>query len=384
MGSTTTDTGLSTHLASRRVVFFGGKGGVGKTTVASATAAALAAAGRRVLVVSTDPAHNLGHLWDTEVGDTETDLLTAEGGGAVVGVEVDPDAVAARHLDAVKDTVRGLMPAHLHQEVDRYFRLAAASPGTHEAALLERLSRIALEAQERFDAVLFDTAPTGHTTRLLELPTLMGAWADGLLERRDRTERYADAMRGLDGRRGLEGPRTAQERRDLRIREVLTARRRIFADMEALLTDPDRCAFVPVLTAERMAGDRAAVPPPGRGPDRRGGPGGQPALARGRGRGARRAVGVRGGAHGGSGAPGAARARGAGAVGGRRAHRPGGRDGDRTAAGLRGEPGQRRRSSTSVSVCAVCGNMSNTRTRSARYEGIRARSCARVRGLQLE
>ncbi|MGJ5590969.1 ArsA family ATPase [Micrococcus lylae] len=252
MGTTTTDTHLSAHLASREVVFFGGKGGVGKTTVASAAAAALAAAGRRALVVSTDPAHNLGHLWDTQVGDSETELLTTEGGGAVVGLEVDPDAVAARHLDAVKDTVRGLMPEHLHREVDRYFRLAAASPGTHEAALLERISRIALEARERFDVVVFDTAPTGHTARLLELPTLMGAWADGLLARRDRTERFADAMRGLDGRRGLEGPRTAQERRDLRIREVLTERRRIFADMEALLTDGRRCAFVPVLTAERM------------------------------------------------------------------------------------------------------------------------------------
>ncbi|WIK81635.1 ArsA family ATPase [Micrococcus lylae] len=252
MGTTTTDTHLSAHLASREVVFFGGKGGVGKTTVASAAAAALAAAGRRVLVVSTDPAHNLGHLWDTQVGDSETELLTMEGGGAVVGLEVDPDAVAARHLDAVKDTVRGLMPEHLHREVDRYFRLAAASPGTHEAALLERISRIALEARERFDVVVFDTAPTGHTARLLELPTLMGAWADGLLARRDRTERFADAMRGLDGRRGLEGPRTAQERRDLRIREVLTERRRIFADMEALLADGRRCAFVPVLTAERM------------------------------------------------------------------------------------------------------------------------------------
>lgn len=252
MGTTTTDTHLSAHLASREVVFFGGKGGVGKTTVASAAAAALAAAGRRVLVVSTDPAHNLGHLWDTQVGDSETELLTTEGGGAVVGLEVDPDAVAVRHLDAVKDTVRGLMPEHLHREVDRYFRLAAASPGTHEAALLERISRIALETRERFDLVVFDTAPTGHTARLLELPTLMGAWADGLLARRDRTERFADAIRGLDGRRGLEGPRTAQERRDLRIREVLTERRRIFADMEALLTDGRRCAFVPVLTAERM------------------------------------------------------------------------------------------------------------------------------------
>ncbi|MCT2007490.1 ArsA family ATPase [Micrococcus lylae] len=252
MGTTTTDTHLSAHLASREVVFFGGKGGVGKTTVASAAAAALAVAGRRVLVVSTDPAHNLGHLWDTQVGDSETELLATEGGGAVVGLEVDPDVVAARHLDAVKDTVRGLMPEHLHREVDRYFRLAAASPGTHEAALLERISRIALEARERFDVVVFDTAPTGHTARLLELPTLMGAWADGLLARRDRTERFADAMRGLDGRRGLEGPRTAQERRDLRIREVLTERRRIFADMEALLTDGRRCAFVPVLTAERM------------------------------------------------------------------------------------------------------------------------------------
>lgn len=252
MGTTTTDTRLTAHLAAREVVFFGGKGGVGKTTVASATAAALAGAGRRVLVVSTDPAHNLGHLWDTQVGDSETELLATEGRGAVIGLEVDPDAVAARHLDAVKDTVRGLMPEHLHKEVDRYFRLAAASPGTHEAALLERISRIALEARERFDMVVFDTAPTGHTARLLELPTLMGAWADGLLARRDKTERFADAIRGLDGKRGLEGPRTAQERRDLRIREVLTERRRIFADMEALLTDRERCAFVPVLTAERM------------------------------------------------------------------------------------------------------------------------------------
>lgn len=243
---------LAELLGARRVVFFGGKGGVGKTTLSSATALALARTGRSVLVVSTDPAHNLGHLWDRSVGDTEVALWEGPGGGSVTGTELDPDRVAQAHLAAVGRTVKGMMPEHLHREVDRYFALARQSPGSQEAALLERMSTIVLEGLDRFDVVLFDTAPTGHTTRLLELPQLMTAWTDGLLSRRSKTERFSDALRGLEGRRRDEPARSSQEARDAEIRRVLERRQQLFTRMHALLTDPGQTAFALVLTAERM------------------------------------------------------------------------------------------------------------------------------------
>ena len=259
--------GLTGLLGERRVVFFGGKGGVGKTTVSSACALALARAGRSVLVVSTDPAHNLGHLWGAEVGAEETLLWGGDSGsdgagagggggaeagaGSVTGMEIDPDAVAQAHLSTVGRTVKGMMPEHLHREVDRYFALARQSPGTQEAALLERMSEVVLDGLERYDAVLFDTAPTGHTARLLELPQLMSAWTEGLLSRRTKSERFSDAMRGLEGRRA-DAARSSQEVRDAEIRGVLERRRDLFVRMRELLTDAQRTAFVMVLAAERM------------------------------------------------------------------------------------------------------------------------------------
>ncbi|GAA1126921.1 ArsA family ATPase [Citricoccus alkalitolerans] len=243
---------LTEILRGRRVVFFGGKGGVGKTTLSSATALALARAGQRVLVVSTDPAHNLGHLWERPVGDSEVTLWTGEGTELVSGTELDPDRVAHEHLAAVGRTVKGLMPEHLHREVDRYFELARQSPGTQEAALLEKMSTTVLEASERFDVVVLDTAPTGHTARLLELPTLMSAWTDGLLSRRKKAERFSDALKGLDGPRRRGRERSAQEVREGEIRKVLERRQRLFGDMRHLLADAATTAFVMVLTAERM------------------------------------------------------------------------------------------------------------------------------------
>ncbi len=103
--------------AQRQVLFVGGKGGVGKTAVASAVALAQARAGRRVLVVSTDPAHNLGHLWQRPVGDRTVPL--AEG---LEGLEIDPARTTDEHLAAVGKTMRGLMPEHLRGEVDKFLQ----------------------------------------------------------------------------------------------------------------------------------------------------------------------------------------------------------------------------------------------------------------------
>jgi len=236
--------------ARRRVLFLGGKGGVGKTSLASATALAQARAGRRVLVVSTDPAHNLGHLWQREVGDGVVRLAGPFGhGGApgvVDGVEVDPARTADAHLAAVRRTLHRLTPPHLSREVDRHLDLARDAPGTHEAAVLERIATAVEDGLSDHDLVIFDTAPSGHTARLLALPETMGAWTDGLLRRRERSERLGAAARVLGG------PGETEARRDGEIRRVLEERRARFARLRDVVTDADRTAFVVVLAAERL------------------------------------------------------------------------------------------------------------------------------------
>ena len=245
--------------AARRVLFVGGKGGVGKTAVASATALAQARAGRRVLVVSTDPAHNLGHLWERPVGDRITPLARDLGGGALDGIEVDPVATTDAHLAAVGATIRRLMPEHLASEVDKHMELARDSPGTHESAVLERIAELVDTGLDDYDLIVFDTAPSGHTARLMALPEIMSAWTEGLLRRRGRAEKFGAALRGLEDRDaasesilGTGRPRDPREERDLEIRRILLRRRERFEALREVLVDAERCSFVIVLAAERL------------------------------------------------------------------------------------------------------------------------------------
>lgn len=235
-------------LRDHRILFFGGKGGVGKTTLAAAAALALADAGRKVLLVSTDPAHNLGHIWDREIGDHITEVTP----GLSV-IEVDPATQTSQHLAQVGETMRAMMPEHLHGEVRRHLQLAEQSPGTHEAALLEKIAGLVAETGEDFEHLIFDTAPSGHTSRLMELPEIMAAWTDGLLDRRARSEKFSAVVRGLSptGRDGLiaEDP---VDRRNRQLRSVLLRRRERFEQLRSALSDPATCRFFIVLTPERM------------------------------------------------------------------------------------------------------------------------------------
>jgi len=250
--------------AERRVLFLGGKGGVGKTTVASALALAAARDGRRTLVVSTDPAHNLGHLWGQRIGDRRTPLGDGTG-GRLMGVEIDPDATTDRHLKDVAHTLKRLMPENLSGEVDKHMDLSRRSPGTHEAAVLERMTELVETGREDFDLVVFDTAPSGHTARLMALPEVMTAWTDGLLSRREKSARLGAAMRGLDGDRGRDwgrdrgrellgsaAPRDPIEERDEEIRSILLRRRDRLAGLREVLTDASLASFAIVLAAERL------------------------------------------------------------------------------------------------------------------------------------
>lgn len=227
------------------MLFVGGKGGVGKTSLASALALARARDGERVLVVSTDPAHNLGHLWRREVGD-RPERLAEFGGGMLDGVEIDPNATIDRHLATVEQTMLQLLPEQQHSAARAHLERARVAPGSHESAVLERVAELAELGLSEYDAVIFDTAPSGHTLRLLALPGQLAGWTETLLRNRDRSERYSAAMRGLTGR----ADRDASAQADLR--RTLQRRRDRFDALQKAIADPQQTGFVVVFTAEAL------------------------------------------------------------------------------------------------------------------------------------
>jgi arsenite/tail-anchored protein-transporting ATPase len=235
------------------IIFVGGKGGVGKTTIAAALGLRLADAGERVLIVSTDPAHSLGDIFDADIGDREVPLQPR-----LSGMEVDADAEIDRYLDRVAANMREFVQPAMYTEIERQMELTRHSPGAAEAALLDRVAALMDDARARHDRIIFDTAPTGHTLRLLALPEIMAAWTDGLLRSRDRSDSLGAAVQRLRGRGGDELSLIDQvderpaDARSARIRKVLLERRRRFSRARRLLLDPDSTAFLLVVIPEKL------------------------------------------------------------------------------------------------------------------------------------
>lgn len=248
----------------------GGKGGVGKTTVAGALGLALAERGERVLLVSTDPAHSLGDLFETPIGPTETRIWTAPSSiGSLDAMELDAETETEQYLEGVRDAMRTFVRPALFSEIERQIALTRHAPGAAEAALLDRVAALMATGPEKWDRVIFDTAPTGHTLRLLALPELMAAWTDGLLRQRERSDQLSrilnetplgaktpsetkpllegDDLGMLDDRDA--GPTDPRLRR---LRERLLERRRRFGEARKRLLDPTRVGFLLVLIPERL------------------------------------------------------------------------------------------------------------------------------------
>jgi arsenite-transporting ATPase len=208
-------------------LFFTGKGGVGKTSCAAASAVALSDAGRRVLIVSTDPASNLAEVFDMPQPQTSVPVQVPGVVGLYV-VDIDPSVAAAEYRERVVGPYRGLLPADAVASIEEEL---SGSCTVEVAAFNEFVTILTSpDVAAAYDNVIFDTAPTGHTLRLLALPA---AWA-GFLETNTAGVTCVGPVSALGH---------AQE---------------TYVDSLAALRDPERTTVVLVARAEVSALDEAA------------------------------------------------------------------------------------------------------------------------------
>ncbi len=161
-------------------VFFGGKGGVGKTTVSCAYGLQCANDGHETLVVSTDPAHSVSDVFDQPFDD---DARPVDGVDHLSAMQIDPEDEVTRHLNELRQGLSEQVSTAMVNEINRQLEMAHGTPGAYEAALFDRFIEVMRNA-DPYDRVVFDTSPTGSTLRLLGLPELLAGWIDRLMQKR--------------------------------------------------------------------------------------------------------------------------------------------------------------------------------------------------------
>ena len=242
---------LPEHFPPTRYIFFGGKGGVGKTTAAAATALALldaAGAGERILLFSTDPAHSLSDSLGATVGDRTAEVARRGRGDdapRLFAREMD----AARALEEFKQKHRGVLAeiadrGTILDEADINDLLDLSLPGMDEVMALFELSEV--ERSAEFARVVVDTAPSGHTSRMLRLPEVFARWA-GALDVMSEKHRYMVAHFVRAGR-------VREDEVDLFLRDLAGR----VARVRSMLFDASGASFVLVTIPEALAFEESA------------------------------------------------------------------------------------------------------------------------------
>ncbi|WP_430737036.1 ArsA family ATPase [Psychrobacter sp. VH5] len=251
---------LVEQLKAQPIIFIGGKGGVGKTTTAAALASYYASQQQKTLIVSTDPAHSLGDVLDTPLNNAKTAISHY-----LDAIELNPDVIVDSHFAQVERTISAYANPDMMPKIREHLRLSKSAPGAQEAAMLESMCQHLVEAADAgYEHIIFDTAPTGHTLRLLVLPEMMGAWTDGLLAQQRRQAKLRSVANHLDSHKQTRGsggqknsdhdvPNPFAAKKSDRWEQavaVLEKRKALFRQAGLLLHDRGQTAIVLVMTAD--------------------------------------------------------------------------------------------------------------------------------------
>ncbi|MFW9830540.1 MAG: ArsA family ATPase [Candidatus Thorarchaeota archaeon] len=221
---------------SLRFLLFGGKGGVGKTSNAAASALWAAEHGRETLVISTDPAHSLGDSFAQDLSGGE--VVSIKGVKNLYGMEIDPRKAYAQYQEIAKQQEMGNVGEMMG--FDDLTDITA--PGADEALAFSKVLEFIQECE--YDLVVFDTAPTGHTLRLLGLPEMLDSFFGKLIKMRVRFSNLFGRLKSVFGRGESEQDQSLEQLE--RLKETISASR-------GELSDPSRTSFVIVMIPEAMA-----------------------------------------------------------------------------------------------------------------------------------
>lgn len=234
-----------------KAIFFLGKGGVGKTTCAAHTALALADSGRRVLIVSLDPAHNLGDVLEISLKDRPAEISPR-----LDAMEIDVEARIREYLRRAADRFENLYRYLRAFNLDRSVDLLRYAPGVEEEALLEALQGLLLAPDAAHDVLVVDTPPTGLMLRVLGLPRISLLWLNRLITVRERILNLRGMVAHVKGDQvfEVEGERMAlphDAKEDPILNELYRARGETQA-LQALLGNARRTAVAVVMNPESL------------------------------------------------------------------------------------------------------------------------------------
>jgi len=233
-----------------RTVFVIGKGGVGKTTTSAAISVALAKKGYRTLIISLDPAHNLGDVFMVKLKDKPRKL--AEN---LYASELDMEKLIKSYLKHLEENLKHMYRYLTVINLEKYFEVLSYSPGIEEYATLEAIREI-LSGGDDWDVIIFDTPPTGLTLRVLALPKISLIWADKLIDIRLKILQRRRTIAKINGEQkfvvdGEEITLAKEESEDSVLKELKAYRDEV-EFVERVITDPSRTSVVAVMNPEML------------------------------------------------------------------------------------------------------------------------------------